>query len=67
MDFTAVVPAECDIHLNGQPASLADLRVGDKVAVRALYGENGQEMKVLAVTAERTQAVESQERRQGSE
>jgi len=49
----AVVPADCPITINGQPARFADLKVEDRAVVRAVWNAQRKEVRPLSITVTR--------------
>lgn len=41
IDVRGEVPADCEIHIDGQPASLADLKLGERARVQGTITVNG--------------------------
>jgi hypothetical protein len=56
-DKTLTVPSQCRITLNGQPARLADLRVGDQALAKVWWRKLTQELRLLEVEANRPVAT----------
>jgi hypothetical protein len=53
----ATIPAECTIWFDGTRADLADLRVGDTVAVRGVYYPASESARPLEIWATRQPAT----------
>jgi hypothetical protein len=49
-EMTKEIPEDCEILIDGQAASFADLRVGDEVLVQGKWNRRTKEIHILSVT-----------------
>ncbi len=52
-EIAGKIPEDCDILLNGSPATLDDLRVGDRASIKVLWDTEKAQLQTVAVSVTR--------------
>jgi hypothetical protein len=52
-EIAGKIPEDCDILLNGSPAALDDLRVGDRASIKVLWDTEKAQLQAVAVSVTR--------------